>query len=191
MGDGESLAIRYLVKSGCTILICVGRKGRNMKTLLIMGHAKSSKDTDITDHERPLNKRGKLAAPRMGRLLKEEGLKPDFILSSSAKRARMTAEAVADQCGYEGDIRVSTDLYATGPGAFIRAFQSIPDDAQRVLVVGHNPGLEELLEVLTGQVKTLPTASIVEVELPIHSWRDISEETKGNLVFLWKPRELP
>ena len=163
-----------------------------MKTLLIMRHAKSSnKDTDITDHERPLNKRGKLAAPRIGRLLKEEGLKPDFILSSSAKRARMTADAVADQCGYEGEIRVSTDLYDTGPGAFFRVFQSLPEEAQRVLVIGHNPGLEELLEALTKQVKNLPTASIVQVDLPIQSWREISEDTQGELIYIWKPRELP
>lgn len=157
-----------------------------------MRHAKSSrKDNDITDHERPLNKRGKLAAPRMGRLLKEEGLVPDLILSSSAKRARLTAEAVADQSGYEGNVRVSTDLYATGPGAFIRTLQFIADDPDRVLVVGHNPGLEELLEVLTRQVKTLPTASLVQVDLPIDSWKELTEETQGELVFIWKPRELP
>ncbi len=163
-----------------------------MKTLLIMRHAKSSnKDDDITDHERPLNKRGQLAGPRMGRLLKEEGLVPDLILSSSAKRARMTAEAVADQSGYAGEVRVSTDLYATGPGAFIRALQFTPKDANRVLVVGHNPGMEELVEVLTKQVKTLPTASIVQIDLPIHSWKEISETTQGELVYFWKPRELP
>ncbi len=163
-----------------------------MKTLLLMRHAKSGdKDPDITDHERPLNKRGKLAAPRMGRLLKDEGLVPDFILSSSAKRARMTAEAVADQSGYEGEIRTSTDLYATGPGSFIRAFQYLPDETKRVLVVGHNPGLEELLEVLTKLVKTLPTAAVVQVDLPIQSWKELSETTQGDLVYLWKPRELP
>jgi phosphohistidine phosphatase len=163
-----------------------------MKTLLIMRHAKSSnKDSDITDHERPLNKRGKLASPRMGRLLKEEGMAPDFILSSSAKRARMTAEAVGDQSGYQGEVHVSTDLYATGPGAFIRAFQYLPDEAKRVLVVGHNPGVEELVEVLTKQVKSLPTATIVQIDLPIHSWKEISEKTQGELIYIWKPRELP
>lgn len=163
-----------------------------MKTLLIMRHAKSSnKDADITDHERPLNKRGKLAAPRIGRLLKEEGLIPDFILSSSAKRARLTAEAVADQSGYGGEIQVSTDLYATGPGAFIRAFQFIPDECTRALVVGHNPGLEELLELLTKQVKTLPTGGIVQIDLPIQSWKELSETTQGNMIYFWKPRELP
>jgi len=163
-----------------------------MKTLLIMRHAKSSnKEDDITDHERPLNKRGKLAAPRMGRLLKEEGLVPDHILTSSAKRARLTAEAVADQSGYSGEIQVSTDLYATGPGAFIRVMQFLSDDHSRVLVVGHNPGLEELLELLTNQVKTLPTAGIIQIELPIESWKDLSETTRGSMIYMWKPRELP
>lgn len=163
-----------------------------MKTLLIMRHAKSSnKDEDITDHERPLNKRGKLAAPRMGRLLKEEGLIPDHILSSSAKRARSTAEAVADQSGYEGEVQVSTDLYATGPGAFIRVLQFLPDNHCRVLAVGHNPGLEELLELLTKQVKTIPTGGIVQIELPIQSWKELSETTQGTMIYFWKPRELP
>ena len=78
-----------------------------MKTLLIMRHAKSSWDeSDMHDHDRPLNKRGKLNAPRMGRLLREQDLVPDLIITSSARRARDTAGAVADQSGYEGDVKV-------------------------------------------------------------------------------------
>lgn len=163
-----------------------------MKTLLIMRHAKSSnKEKDVTDHERPLNKRGKLVAPRMGRLLKDEGLVPDHILSSSAKRARLTAEAVADQSGYTGEVQISTDLYATGPGAFIRALQFLSDEYSRVLVVGHNPGIEELLELFTKQVKTMPTGAIVQIDLAIETWKELSESTKGTLIYFWKPRELP
>lgn len=163
-----------------------------MKTLLIMRHAKSSnKEKDVTDHERPLNKRGKLAAARMGRLLKEEGLVPDHIVSSSAKRARLTAEAVADQSGYTGEVQISTDLYATGPGAFIRVMQFLSDDCSRLMVVGHNPGMEELLELLTKQVKTIPTGAIVQIELAIETWKELSESSKGKLIYFWKPRELP
>jgi phosphohistidine phosphatase len=73
-----------------------------MKSILILRHAKSSrKDPDLTDHDRPLNKRGKRDAPRMGRLLRKENLVPDIIISSTAMRARATAQAVAKASGYK------------------------------------------------------------------------------------------
>ena len=76
-----------------------------MKTLLILRHAKSSwKHTNLSDHERPLNKRGKKAAPLIGQLLYEQDLVPDIILSSTARRARNTAEIVAEVSGFEGEI---------------------------------------------------------------------------------------
>ncbi len=79
-----------------------------MKTLLVLRHAKSSwKDSGLADHDRPLNKRGKHDAPRMGTLLAKEDLVPDLIISSSAKRAKSTAEAVAMNCGYDGEIQYS------------------------------------------------------------------------------------
>ena len=83
-----------------------------MKSILLLRHAKSSrKDPDLTDHDRPLNKRGKRDAPRMGRLLKKEHLVPDIIISSTAIRARSTAEAVAKASGYKGDITFNRSLY--------------------------------------------------------------------------------
>jgi phosphohistidine phosphatase len=82
-----------------------------MKSILVLRHAKSSrKDPDLTDHNRPLNKRGKRDAPRMGRLLKKEDLVPDIIISSTAIRARATAEAVAKASGYRADITFNGSL---------------------------------------------------------------------------------
>jgi phosphohistidine phosphatase len=163
-----------------------------MKTLLIMRHAKSSWDDDrLHDHDRPLSKRGKLNAPRMGRLLRELDLVPDLILASSARRARDTADAVADQSGYAGDVRVEEDLYAAPPEAYLEALAAAEDSFERILVVGHNPGLEELLEALTGEQEALPTAAIARVDLPIQSWRELSEEISGRLVRVWRPKELP
>ena len=89
------------------------RHENSVKTLLILRHAKSSwKEEGIDDLERPLNKRGKRDAPRIGTLLREKDLVPDLILSSSAERARKTTELVAQESGFEGNIMVDRDLYA-------------------------------------------------------------------------------
>lgn len=162
-----------------------------MKTLLILRHAKSSwKDDTLPDHDRPLNKRGKQDAPRMGKLLQEKGLVPDLIISSTAKRARKTAEMVAEESGYEGEIQLERDLYAFEPTAYLEELAQIEDHFQTILIVGHNPGLEELVEQLTGKFARLPTAALAQVSLPVESWSDLDEETQGQLSNLWRPKEL-
>jgi phosphohistidine phosphatase len=161
-----------------------------MKTLLLLRHAKSSwKDVTIPDHDRPLNKRGKQDAPRMGMLIREEGLVPDLILTSSAKRAVSTAKLVAEASGFDGEMRVSRDLYAAGPESFIEELEALPDAYHMVLAIGHNPGMEELLEALTGDIQSMPTAALAQVELDIDHWADLEEET-GKLIDLWLPRNL-
>ncbi len=163
-----------------------------MKTLLIMRHAKSSwKEPQIEDHERPLNKRGKQNAPRMGRLLREMELVPDLVLSSSAKRARDTAQAVADQCRYKGTLKLDRELYAAPAETYLQALRNLEDDYKRVLLVGHNPGLEELLFHLTGEQARLPTAAVAQVKLPIKKWQELTDEVRGQLVQVWRPKELP
>jgi phosphohistidine phosphatase len=162
-----------------------------MKTLLVLRHAKSSwREAELADHDRPLNKRGKRDAPRMGELMRAEGLLPDLILTSSARRALNTAELVAEASGYDGEIQVSRDLYAAGPEEFIDALCALPDELETVMVVGHNPGLEELVELLTEELSAMPTAALVQVELEIERWVDLQEEGGGRLVNLWLPRNL-
>ncbi len=162
-----------------------------MKTLLILRHAKSSWDNAyLADHDRPLNARGKADAPRMGRLLAQEDLTPQVIYSSSAERALATAEAVALACGYEDALAVRRSLYHADPLDYLEVLQSAPETAQCVMVVGHNPGLEELVEALTGTAAQMPTAALAQVELPVAQWRDVNEETLGRLVQLWRPRDL-
>lgn len=163
-----------------------------MKTLLILRHAKSSwKEAGLSDHDRPLNARGKHDAPRMGKLIAEKGLVPDLILSSTAKRARKTAKKVAAQCGYDADIRQIPDLYLASPQAILKAIRGVPDGCRRVMVVGHNPGLEEFLEVLTERAERLPTAALAEVDVPIEKWCQLDDRTRGDLRNYWLPRELP
>jgi phosphohistidine phosphatase len=163
-----------------------------MKTLLILRHAKSSwSNANLGDHDRPLNERGKRDAPRVGRLLRREGLVPDLILCSSAERALATAEAVALESGYEQEIQVTRALYHGGPEHYLAALRQLPDVCSRVMVVGHNPGLEELLESLTGNGESMPTGALAQVELPIARWSAVVGHTAGRLVDFWVPRDLP
>lgn len=171
---------------GCSL----NRTVRAMKTLLILRHAKSSwKDSDASDHERPLNKRGRHTAPRVGELLQQEDLLPDRILCSTALRARDTARLVAESCAFEGPLEASEELYPGAPSDYLDVLVRLEDDVESVMVVGHNPGLELLLGLLVGEVHTLPTAALARVELPIGKWRELTPATRGRLVSLWRPKD--
>ena len=162
-----------------------------MKTLLILRHAKSSwKDEQTPDHDRPLNKRGKRDAPRIGRLLHECELSPELIISSTAKRARKTAAKAAKECHYEGVIEMCGELYLAPTREYLEVLRRVPNHVQRVMVVGHNPGAEDLVYELTGHSTHFPTASLAQVELDIEAWKELSEETPGRLIQMWRPREL-
>lgn len=162
-----------------------------MKTLLLLRHAKSSwKDSDLDDHDRPLNKRGKRDAPRMGEMLKDENLQPEFMLTSTAKRARRTAEHVAEACGFRGETRMTSDLYEGTVQQHLAVLATVPDFASSVLLVGHNPGLEDLLAVLTSECPALTTAALALIELPINQWSELAEGVRGKLLKIWQPREL-
>src|SRR6185436_7581481 len=107
-----------------------------MKTLLLLRHAKSShKDSDVDDHERPLNKRGKKDAPKMGRLLKDENLQPDLVIASTAKRCRKTAEHVIASSGFRGQTRFCGELYEAHASALIDFLAGVEDSSSRVLVI--------------------------------------------------------
>ncbi|MCA9113452.1 MAG: histidine phosphatase family protein [Planctomycetaceae bacterium] len=162
-----------------------------MKTLLLLRHAKSDwSDSSLADVDRPLNRRGRRAAARMGRLLQSESLLPDLLVSSPAVRARKTAVRVARRCGYERAIELQPDLYHAAPGGICRVLRSLWSDPACVLLVGHNPGLEELLERLTGQYERFPTAALAQLALPIESWDDLEVSSSATLLNLWRPRQL-
>ncbi len=162
-----------------------------MKTLLLMRHAKSSwKDTELSDIDRPLNKRGKKDAPFMGAVLKEKELVPQLILSSTAVRARQTVELVTAACNYTGETRYLDYFYLAEPAAYLRGLAEVSNDLERVMVIGHNPGLEGLLQILSGRIEALPTSTIAYLSLPVSSWRDLHEDTEGELLELLNPRQM-
>lgn len=163
-----------------------------MKTLLILRHAKSSwDDPALPDHDRPLTERGKEDAKRIGVLLSELGLVPDLIVSSTAKRACKTASKVAKACEYAGEVEVTSRLYHAYPSQFIEVLREVGNERATVLVVAHNPGLEELVRHLTGQAEPMPTAALAQISLDIDSWQSLSVPPGGKLVGVWRPKELP
>src|SRR5262245_66389556 len=118
-----------------------------MKTLFLLRHAKSSwKDSNIDDHERRLKRRGKKQARKIGALLVEENALPDLVVSSSAKRCRKTADHVLDASGYRGETRMTAELYEADAAKLRGFLAKLDGSAARVLLVAHNPGLEELVE---------------------------------------------
>lgn len=164
-----------------------------MKTLLVLRHAKSSwDDASLDDRERPLNARGRRDAPRMGDLIRDTRLMPDLIITSDAVRAHTTARAAADAAGYRRDLVVEPLLYHADPEDIVAVLQALGDgNARSVMIVGHNPGLEDFVAQLTGESHDLPTAALVQLTLPIDAWRSLTLATRATLVDLWRPKELP
>ena len=154
-----------------------------MKRLLILRHAKSSwSDASLGDWQRPLNDRGRRDAPRVGDVLRERSLVPELIITSDAARA----------AGYPGELIVEPSLYHAKPDDVIAVLNGLVDQAARsVMIVGHNPGLEDLVEQLTGEYLGLPTATLVQLALPIDRWSDLDVTTGATLIDAWQPKELP
>ncbi len=163
-----------------------------MKTLLILRHAKSSwDDASLDDRERPLNARGRRDAPRMGDLLRDASLVPDVVITSDAVRAHTTALVVAEAAGYTGDLVVDPVLYHASPQDVLAVLKTVPDaNARIVMIVGHNPGLEDLVERLAGKWHGLQTAALVQLALKIDTWDELEGSTRATLVYIWRPKEL-
>lgn len=160
-----------------------------MKTLLLMRHAKSSKDAKGPDEDRPLAKRGVKDALKMAELLKEKELLPDYVLTSSARRSRETAYAILPISNAELAIKSTKALYMAEAPEILKAVQQVSDDSCCLMLVGHNPGLESFLQYMTGKVDSLPTAAIACLVLPIDAWSALTLETAADKYELWKPKK--
>jgi phosphohistidine phosphatase len=156
---------------------------QGMKQLYLIRHAKSSwKDPDLTDMERPLNKRGKHDAPFMGERLSRYNVQPDLIISSPANRALSTAKLIAKEIGYPNKrIAANESAYLAGVQALLTIIRGIDASYSRVMLFGHNPGLTELAVYLSKhQVENIPTCGVFCIDFHVDSWRDVSE---GNGIF--------
>jgi len=127
----------------------------------------------------------------MGQLLKEEGLIPEFIVTSSAKRAWRTAECAALHSGYRGETRVTSELYEAPAARIVQVIKATAEPVRRLLVVGHNPWFEEFLEPLIGIYTPLSAGALACIDLNIDQWNQLNDSTRGQLIRVWQPRELP
>ena len=161
-----------------------------MKTLYLLRHAKSSwGDPTLRDFDRPLNKRGLKAAPLIGKQMLKHKVRPDLVLGSPAKRTRQTVEVVLEHAHLEPKTRLDERLYAAGSTGLLNVLREADDGAESVLVVGHNPGLQDLLEVLTGKLEAMPTAALARIRLDVDSWRETGQRA-GRLDWVLRPKEL-
>ncbi len=162
-----------------------------MKTLMILRHAKAQPlEEGQADHDRPLAPRGEKEAPRIGRWLKEQQLTPDMIVSSSAVRAQATAHLVAQACEYEKELQISKELYLATPATYVQVIHEVGDDVDRMLVVGHNPTLDELLYLLCGNHDGFPTGGLAIVQLEVSRWDEVRLPTQHKLMQFVRGKEL-
>jgi phosphohistidine phosphatase len=126
----------------------------------------------------------------MGQLLLRENLVPDLIISSAAQRARQTALLVAENCGYQKEIAFSQELYIASLDEYLQIIKENSYHEDRVLLVGHNPSVEYLLEKLTRKFETMPAAALAHVSVSVPGWKKLCFDTKAKLANLWRPNEL-
>ncbi|QDH81424.1 histidine phosphatase family protein [Echinicola soli] len=149
-----------------------------MKSLIIYRHAKSSWDDPyMNDHQRPLAIRGLRDAPRMAQRLKKRGISPDYFISSDAERAKVTAYITAENLHFpKNNVELTAVLYHASASSILKTVQNIPNDKHAALVFGHNPGFNELIETLGGEIDNLPTCGQFGFIFEVDDWEAIGPE---------------
>ncbi|WP_406328288.1 SixA phosphatase family protein [Streptomyces sp. NBC_00203] len=157
-----------------------------LRRLVVLRHAKSAWPTGVPDHERPLAPRGRRDAPAAGRALAEADCLPDLALCSTAVRARQTWELAAEQWGTPPPVRLDERLYGADVPELLDAVREVPDQVRTLLLIGHNPGLEELVLELAGdglddaldEVRTkFPTSAVAILAWHGGSWQELAPGT--------------
>jgi phosphohistidine phosphatase len=163
----------------------------NARRLYLVRHSKSSwKETGFTDFDRPLNKRGKRDAPFMGKLLAEQGIQPEVIFSSPAKRALKSAKIIAEEIEYPLDeIITYAEIYHASTADLLEIIRNLDDTYYEVMIFGHNPSMTDIVNYLSDfDLNNLPTSGIVCIEFDGQPWRRISRHS-GELVFFEYPKK--
>ncbi len=162
-----------------------------MKTLYVIRHAKSSWDDPLlADLDRPLNKRGKQDAPKMGKRLRHLQVAPDLLLSSPAERALTTCHIIAEEVGYaKSKIKTDKKLYHADDAQILNVIQSLDNKYATVWIFGHNPGLTDFVNLLADAgIDNIPTCGVVACSLTISSW-DEANSGKGSVTFFDYPKK--
>ena len=157
--------------------------------LMLLRHAKSDWDSDANDdHSRPLNERGVRSANRMGAALRDLGLVPELVVSSTAVRARSTAELARLSGGWDSRLVLEDRLYGASSHDALRVAAEYGGSHERMMLVGHEPTWSQVVRTLTGARAAMRTAACADIELPIADWTAVSATSNGTLVTLLQPR---
>lgn len=166
-----------------------------MRRLILLRHGKSARPDGTDDLERPLKKRGRKASRRMGRYLAEEGLRPDLALVSPARRTQETWSLAQGPLG-EVPMRSEPRIYEASPDRLLTVIREVEPEVGALLLVGHNPGLEELLRLVVRRenpseraIAKYPTAGLAVIEVPATAWPELSPRS-GRLDRFVTPKAL-
>ncbi len=162
-----------------------------MLRLLVIRHAKSSWKSDAPDdHSRPLNKRGRRDAPRIGEYLAEHEWTPEHVISSDSERTRETWKRMKVAFDPEPEIECTRSLYHAGVDEVIEAIEAI-DDPDTVAVIGHNPGWEDVVEYFCGEYHRITTCNVAVLEIDESQWANAARrQGEWRLVKLIRPKEI-
>lgn len=162
-----------------------------MKKLYLVRHAKSSWDNgNLKDIERPLNKRGERDAPFMGKLMKDNNVKADLLMTSPAERALKTAKIFCSEMDIpKKHLLVEHNLYEAGRKDIIEVIHQFDNEKNSAMIFSHNPGLSDLAGYLTnGEINDIPTCGIVSLNCSINSWKEL-DNINCNLDFFEFPKK--
>jgi phosphohistidine phosphatase len=170
-----------------------------LKTLHFLRHAKSDRDdTSLDDHDRPLAKRGIRAGETMAEHLGESGIKIDRVFSSTSRRTRETYELMKPALG-DAPVAFRDELYLIDAGALLSFIRELPDDADAVMLIGHDPTYHTLASALSGKARNpsdlahlrekFPTGALASIAFDVERWLDVARG-KGELVAFVRPRDL-
>jgi len=161
-----------------------------MLTLYLLRHAKSSwNDASQRDFERPLSDRGREACALIGEFIEEKGIEFDLILVSTAVRTRETIELVKERAKLDSEVRYDDRIYEATVSQLLEVISQVDNDREHVLLVGHNPGMEELLTLLTGEHLRVTTANLSRIKIQATKWSDSLANT-GTLDWIIRPKEI-
>ena len=161
-----------------------------MLTLYLLRHAKSSwNDASQPDFERPLANRGREAAALIGEFIREKGIDFDLVLVSTAVRTRETIELVKERAKFRGEVRYDERIFEATVSQLLDVISQVDSARESVLLVGHNPAIEGLLALLTGEQQHVTTANFAKIKLEATKW-SASLSNKGTLEWLVRPKEM-
>jgi phosphohistidine phosphatase len=167
------------------------------RLLYLLRHAKSSWPAeDVPDRERSLAPRGRRAAGLIGAYLRRHGIEPDLVLCSPALRTRQTLELIEPSLGERAEVQVEDDLYGASAEQLLRRVRQLPDGSRAAMLVGHNPGLQDLALLLAHEGEglerlreKLPTGALAAIALPVAGWAQVRAGA-GRLERFVEPRRL-